>query len=209
MEPNPAISSDISFDLSFITKVWMEGGWVMIPLACLTAYIYYQGAALYFHLIKAGVKKIPVDTWSKWIADPGRGIGHMGDVIQYVVFNGYSYDEITRRIEELKQRFLSDINPKLLVLSVLVTVAPLMGLLGTVIGMLTTFKGLASSSGQTIDMVANGVSVALITTQTGLIIAIPGYLLIYSILKRRNEYIVFLSQVENLAIQQGGKQEAA
>ena len=80
-----------------------------------------------------------------------------------------------------------------------------MGLLGTVIGMLTTFQGLATSSGQTVDLVADGIRVALITTQTGLMIAIPGYLMIYAVIKRRNEFVAFLAQVENLALQYGAK----
>ena len=86
-------------------------------------------------------------------------------------------------------------------MTVLVTVSPLMGLLGTVIGMLSTFSAMATSAGKTIDLVADGIRVALITTQTGLIIAIPGYILIYLILRRRNSYNVFLSQLENLVIQ--------
>ena len=83
-----------------------------------------------------------------------------------------------------------------------------MGLLGTVIGMLTTFQGLATSSGQTVDLVADGIRVALITTQTGLMIAIPGYLMLYAVIKRRHEYIAFLAPVESGALQFGAKMNA-
>ncbi|MEK9985703.1 MAG: MotA/TolQ/ExbB proton channel family protein, partial [Opitutae bacterium] len=64
--------------------------------------------------------------------------------------------------------------------------APLMGLLGTVMGMLATFDGLTSNIGRTIELVASGISEALITTQTGLVIAIPGLVMIYLVQKRRN-----------------------
>lgn len=58
---------------------------------------------------------------------------------------------------------------------VLIGSAPLIGLLGTVEGMLRTFSGLArSGSGSApVDAISGGISEALITTQTGLIIAVP------------------------------------
>ncbi len=200
---------DIQFSPTFVFQVWREGGWVMIPLALLSLYIYYQGMELFFHLGRATSKKVPFETWKVWVKEPNLGRGHLGEIIHYVIKQGYSSHVISRRVEGLRERFLSDINPKLMLLSVLVTISPLLGLLGTVIGMLTTFKGLATSAGQTIDMVAEGVRVALITTQTGLIIAIPGYILIFTVLKRRNEYVAILSQVENYAHQQCGHLAAA
>lgn len=53
--------------------------------------------------------------------------------------------------------------------------APLLGLLGTVTGMVITFEGLLSSG--EVDAVAKGVGQALLTTQYGLMVAIPGTLL--------------------------------
>jgi biopolymer transport protein ExbB len=198
----------LTFDPKFVLEVWFEGGWVMIPLALLTLFIYYQSTALIFHLNSARIKSTHIETWLEWIEHPVRAAGHIGDVINYVIVRGFDNETITRRVGEVKEHILAEVNPKIILLSVLVTVAPLMGLLGTVIGMLSTFKALASNAGQTVDMVADGVRVALITTQTGLIIAIPGYILLYAILKRRNEYIVFLSQLENFAIQHGNKIKA-
>jgi biopolymer transport protein ExbB len=200
---------DITLDPRFILDVWFEGGWVMIPLAMLTLFIYYQSTALIFHLNSARIKKVKIETWLEWIEHPSRATGYIGEVIHYVIVRGFDDKVILKRVEEIKESILSDVNPKIVVLSVLVTVAPLMGLLGTVIGMLATFKALASNAGQTVDMVAEGVRVALITTQTGLIIAIPGYILLYAIIKRRNEFIVFLSQLENFAVQHANKLKPA
>ena len=59
-------------------------------------------------------------------------------------------------------------------IGVLAGAAPLAGLLGTVSGMLATFAGLATSSqAQPIDKISIGISEALITTQAGLLIALP------------------------------------
>ncbi len=71
-------------------------------------------------------------------------------------------------------------------LQVLITAAPLLGLLGTVMGMLATFKGLNVSNGDTIDRVAAGISEAMITTETGLLIAIPASILVMFIGSRIN-----------------------
>ena len=59
-------------------------------------------------------------------------------------------------------------------LGLLARIAPLLGLLGTILGMITTFARIASAqSGVDMTMLAEGIWQALLTTATGLIIAIP------------------------------------
>lgn len=80
-------------------------------------------------------------------------------------------------------------------LQILVGSAPLIGLLGTVMGMLTTFGGLGSShGGNSIDLVARGISEALITTETGLLIAIPALFMLMLINSRRREMVQHFSR---------------
>ena len=69
------------------------------------------------------------------------------------------------------------------VLSITSAVAPLFGLLGTVSGIIKTFADLASASAQT-RQISNGIAEALITTEYGLIVAIPA-LIIGALLSRR------------------------
>ena len=59
-------------------------------------------------------------------------------------------------------------------LRLLVTVAPLLGLLGTVLGMTGTFRVLASGTEEMASRLADGIHIALYTTQAGLMAAIPG-----------------------------------
>jgi len=61
-----------------------------------------------------------------------------------------------------------------LVLAALTAIAPLLGLLGTVMGMIQTFDAVAAIGGNTGTRVAAGISQALITTQFGLVVALPG-----------------------------------
>ena len=83
-----------------------------------------------------------------------------------------------RRVDEAFDRFqegrLENIGRDLLLLSALTAAAPLLGLLGTVIGMVTTFDAVSTHVGNTSVQVSKGISQALITTQCGLVIAIPG-----------------------------------
>ncbi len=71
---------------------------------------------------------------------------------------------------------------------VLAAVAPLLGLLGTVIGMVDTFDVIARFGTTNARAMAGGISEALITTQTGLIVAVPG-LIMGNVLRRRAEGI--------------------
>ena len=60
------------------------------------------------------------------------------------------------------------------VLAAWTAAAPLLGLTGTVAGMVRTFDAVRQVSGDTGAQVAEGISQALITTQAGLVVAIPG-----------------------------------
>ncbi len=77
----------------------------------------------------------------------------------------------------------------LLVLSTIATVAPLLGLLGTILGMITAFESIARAGTGDPQVVASGISVALLTTAGGLIIAIPS-LIFYKYLASRAEAVV-------------------
>lgn len=79
----------------------------------------------------------------------------------------------------------------------LLTAAPLLGLLGTVMGMLDTFQGLSLQLGQeTSRAVADGISRALITTETGLMVAIPAMFLLHWIKRDVQRYELRILQAK-------------
>jgi len=61
-----------------------------------------------------------------------------------------------------------------ILVAALTAIAPLLGLMGTVMGMIDTFRAVADATGATGERVATGISRALITTQFGLVVALPG-----------------------------------
>lgn len=86
---------------------------------------------------------------------------------------------LTRKFAIFELDRLAWVERRLPFIGVLAGAAPLAGLLGTVSGMLVTFSGLATASeAQPIDRISVGISEALITTQAGLLIAIPAAFLL-------------------------------
>ena len=77
-------------------------------------------------------------------------------------------DAISQRVHELEFGMTS--------IKVIATTAPLLGLLGTVIGIYEAFQVISSSGLQDPGKFASGISLALITTIVGLIVAIPHYI---------------------------------
>jgi biopolymer transport protein ExbB len=75
------------------------------------------------------------------------------------------------------------------VLPILLSALPLLGLLGTITGLLTTFRAMARAGELNQAFVSSGIAAALITTQLGLIMVIPGLLLCSWIRRRYREVI--------------------
>lgn len=95
--------------------------------------------------------------------------------------------EIERRFAAHELDEMAWVERRLPFLAVLVSAAPLLGLLGTVAGMLVTFGGMAAGGRSApIDLISSGISKALVTTQAGLVIAVPAAFLL-ALLTRRAE----------------------
>lgn len=76
-------------------------------------------------------------------------------------------------------------------LKLLAAVAPLLGLLGTVTGMIITFQAITQSGGGDSRLMADGISQALVTTVQGLVVAIP-LLFLHSIVVARSKGVIRL-----------------
>ena len=88
-------------------------------------------------------------------------------------------------IENIINRKIKKLEFGLNTVKIIASIAPLLGLLGTVIGVLNSFDSITKSGLGDPSIFSNGISIALITTVAGLIVAIPhyiGYNYIYGIL---------------------------
>ncbi len=87
---------------------------------------------------------------------------------------GHSFQVIEQSISEMGDEESIRLHQKIGWLSLIANIAPMMGLLGTVSGMVKAFNEIASSGGQANPAdLAKGISEALLTTLLGLIVAIP------------------------------------
>jgi biopolymer transport protein ExbB len=82
-------------------------------------------------------------------------------------------DRVMKAIENQGLIEMSKLEKGLVILATLTNIAPLLGFLGTVIGMIIAFQSIEAAGEVEATLVAGGIKVALLTTAAGLIIAIP------------------------------------
>ena len=82
-------------------------------------------------------------------------------------------DRVMKAIENQGLIEMSKLEKGLVVLATLTNIAPLLGFLGTVIGMIIAFQSIEAAGEVEATLVAGGIKVALLTTAAGLMIAIP------------------------------------
>ena len=104
-------------------------------------------------------------------------------------------DGASLQLEVWQQAALQHACQGLRLMQAFVAAAPLIGLLGTVSGMLVTFSDLSLGGGAGASGMARGIGQAMITTQMGLMLALPG-LLMHRLLLRRAEALVSRAAAE-------------
>ena len=121
---------------------------------------------------------------------------------------------VEKAIEDAGAREADKLKRSLRGLGVIVTISPLLGLLGTVYGMITAFETSTMVGSGKADLLARGIYEALVNTATGLTIAIPA-LVVYHILSSRIDARVDefedmgLEFIEHCGIRNAGAKTAA
>lgn len=182
--------------------IWSSGGWAMIALAIDALIIFYLGSSIFFRIRSKGYLYVTEKKMKRWVKVPGKGRGPVGRMIRFVM-GANNLKEINIFFDELNQTEIAPLNRDLKVMQTCVSIAPLLGLLGTVTGMLATFAALATGSGgdKTMGMVASGISEALITTETGLLVALPGIIFQYKLAREHVQYKAFLAHLQTVCSQ--------
>ena len=126
-------------------------------------------------------------------------ISHLSS-LGFLLINCLKYKNLPRenlesKIEEKAAEVQYSLERNLTMLGTIATISPLIGLLGTVVGMITAFTGLTETSGANPDLLAAGISQALITTAFGLLIAFPG-LVLHKYFEHKIKYLLINLQKE-------------
>lgn len=187
--------------MSTILQIWASGGWVMIPLFLLAVLLYAQAFQLVLYVRRTNLSSEGEQHWWEWVRTPEKAEGRVRQIIEYTQDGASSVEIVRNRFDEIRLALVSLIERRTVFVSTLVAAAPLMGLLGTVLGMLQTFFGISTSGGaETAGVVAAGISEALVTTQTGLTIALPGLFIVMVIQRQRTRLEAKIARLESLTL---------
>lgn len=105
-------------------------------------------------------------------------------------------ESIKERLEEVGRREAAELERFIPVLGTIASVAPLLGLLGTVLGMILTFQAIQSAGGMAdVSQLAGGISQALVTTFAGLCVGIPAVMANRFLLSRVDTLLLDLEEV--------------
>nr|MDK2850897.1 biopolymer transport protein ExbB [Candidatus Cloacimonadota bacterium] len=169
---------------SGLVKWFKDGGWAMWPILILViyglAYIVWKFIALMYARVNLNAfldKIVPLVKEKKFkeaaeIAKNTRG------PVAAIVYAGLlkadgGIPAVEKAIENAAMIEMSYLEKGFLELSTVITLGPMMGFLGTVTGMISAFDAIAAARAVDATIVASGIKISLITTQAGLIVAIP------------------------------------
>ncbi|WP_419195091.1 MotA/TolQ/ExbB proton channel family protein [Novipirellula herctigrandis] len=174
---------------SAIAKI-AEGGWLMLPLAICSLIVFSLSIERLVALRRGRVIPRPfVRRFTECVEDGQLSYEEatelceefdcpVAEVFQAAIRRwGRPMFEIEQAVMDAGDRVADGLRRFVRVFHAISNVAPLIGLLGTVLGMIQAFETISSqeSIGRP-EMLASGISVALMTTAGGLTVAIPAYL---------------------------------
>ena len=182
-----------------MTSVWVsdisdylsKGGWIVMGTLVVAAMLLWYALGYRMVVLQRGnVRNVRslIDKYDRGYSRKPRGVVDAAIVRGLAIYKA-GPAHLRRSLDEAFGSFEDDVSRFAALVKSIVMVSPLLGLLGTVGGMIETFDSLGdmslfSQSGG----IAGGISQALFTTQMGLAVALPG-LLIGRILERRQRLL--------------------
>ncbi|MCB1868828.1 MAG: MotA/TolQ/ExbB proton channel family protein [Gammaproteobacteria bacterium] len=186
------------------------GGWLMLPIIA-SSVIAMAIVIERLWMLRRG-RVVPGDLVAQvWKAYRQRQLSNsyianirdgspLGRIIAAGLINrNYSRDVMKEAIEEIGHQVVHELERYLNTLGTIASITPLLGLLGTVIGMIKVFSAITVAGVGNPTVLAGGISEALITTAAGLSVAIPS-LMFHRYLSGRVRLLVVKMEEEALKI---------
>lgn len=187
-------------------EIVQAGGWLMLPIiACSVV-----AAAIILERLwtlqanRVLPKDLTAEVW-KWVKNEQLDPQHiqalhqgspLGQILAAGLMNRQESREIVKEsIEDTGRHVVHELERYLNPLGTIAAISPLLGLLGTVIGMVKVFAAITASGVGNPSVLAGGISEALITTAAGLTVAIPS-LMGYRYLRGRIDGLVVRMEKE-------------
>jgi biopolymer transport protein ExbB len=109
-------------------------------------------------------------------------------------------------LEARQEELAVDFRNRRVMITSMISAAPLLGLLGTVSGMARTFEGLSSQTGQrSMGELAGGISEVLVATESGLAVAIPALVVVYFAHREIDKQQIKLNHLKDRAWTKGNR----
>jgi len=187
-------------------EIVQAGGWLMLPIiACSVV-----AAAIILERLwtlqpsRVLPKDLTAEVW-KWVKNEQLDPRHiqalhqgspLGQILAAGLINSAaSRERVKESIEDTGRHVVHELERYLNSLGTIAAISPLLGLLGTVIGMVKVFAAITASGVGNPGILAGGISEALITTAAGLTVAIPA-LIAYRYLRGRVDSLVVRMEKE-------------
>lgn len=189
-------------------ELLVAGGWLMVPL--LICSIAVVVISIERSISLRTNKVLPANLLGKvWIWLTERNVTEdkltelknsspLGKILAAGLSNSEHGREVMKdSVEEAANQVIHDLDRYITILGTIAAIAPLLGLLGTVVGMIKVFTAIMLEGTGNAGVLAGGISEALITTAAGLSIAIPA-LVLHRHFERRIDTLVV--EMEDQAI---------
>ena len=184
-----------------VIDVILAGGWLMLPILSCSVVAVAICVERYWSLRQDLVAPpellaLPLAQLQRVLGDPGareelRSHSPLGAVLAALAQTDTEHMEAVR--EAALASVAHDLETYLTALGIIALISPLLGILGTVVGMIDVFTSVVSASGETTAL-AGGISTALITTAAGLSIAIPTLIAHRLLLRKVDTLLVILDE---------------
>ncbi|MFN7737539.1 MAG: MotA/TolQ/ExbB proton channel family protein [Pirellula sp.] len=190
-KPDAAASTEGKIPVRNLLQIFHDGGLMMYPIAlCSFALMVFSFERL-IHLRRGRViprpfvnrlieqiqnQQVDRDESIELCEKNPSAMGHI--MIAALKRYGKPSVEVEQAVLDAGERESNHLRKHLRILNAISNVAPLLGLLGTVLGMIQSFNDISNSQAMgRPEMLAGGISQALLTTAAGLLVAIPAYVM--------------------------------
>lgn len=181
------------------------GGWLMIPIILCSIIAAAICVERFWTLRREQIapKNLLAQAWSQIKSNEMdgkklrelRANSPLGEILAAGIANHRrGREQMKEAIEESAARVVHEMERYLNTLGTIAAVTPLLGLLGTVIGMIKVFSAIRLEGTGNAQVLAGGISEALITTAAGLTVAIPALFLYRFFQRKVDELVVSMEQ---------------
>jgi biopolymer transport protein ExbB len=176
----------VAEDKISLLSLLQKGGWIMYPLYILLVIAIFVFIERVLAIKKAGVMDSKfmfiikdhilsgnIDAAKSMAKNAENPVAKM--IEKGIMRIGKPIDTIEKSMENVGKLEMYSMERNLNILSLIAGIAPMFGFLGTIVGMVQLFYGIASTGEYTLNTIAGGIYTKMITSATGLIIGLIAY----------------------------------